>query len=379
MTPIQIQELSQKLIDMYIDMETLLLDNIAKKIGKDKKLFTTIDKSNITDWQLQRLKDIDGLTKENIKIIARATKKAPDEIERIFEEALRDNPDKALIKKAVEKGLLNNVSDRQIIQNALLIASEATKNTFNEVNNNVLKGTKEAYTRTINKVSTNVISGIQTSQQATVMAVKEMVRSGLTGFTMNNGAEWSPEAYTSMVIKSNVKNTINEVQDKRIREAGGNYIEINSYSGARPLCSLDQGRVFSLNGDTTPIKDIHGNVINVRSWLDSTHGEPAGILGINCGHQKFMFVPELSSYNRKPINAKENDKIYEEKQQQRFIERSIRSAKREKSALESVGADSLSIAKANDKVKARQEQMRDFINETNRTRRYANEKIVTGN
>lgn len=379
MTPIQIQELSQKLIDMYIDMETQLLDNIAKKIGKDKKLFTTIDKNNITDWQLQRLKDIDGLTKENIKIIAKATKKAPDEIERIFEEALKDNPDKLLIKKAIEKGLLNNVSDKQIIQNALLIASEATKNTFNEVNNNVLKGTKEAYTRTINKVSTNVISGIQTSQQATVMAVKEMVRSGLTGFTMNNGAEWSPEAYTSMVIKSNVKNTINEVQDKRIREAGGNYIEINSYSGARPLCSLDQGRVFSLNGDTTPIKDIHGNVINVRSWESSTYGEPAGILGINCGHQKFMFVPELSSYNRKPINAKENDKVYEEKQQQRFIERSIRSAKREKSALENVGADNLSIATANDKVKARQEQMRDFINETNRTRRYANEKIVTGN
>lgn len=379
MTPIQIQELSQKLIDMYIDMETQLLDNIAKKIGKDKKLFTTIDKNNITDWQLQRLKDIDGLTRENIKIIAKATKKAPDEIERIFEEALKDNPDKLLIKKAIEKGLLNNVSDKQIIQNALLIASEATKNTFNEVNNNVLKGTKKAYTRTINKVSTNVISGIQTSQQATVMAVKEMVRSGLTGFTMNNGAEWSPEAYTSMVIKSNVKNTINEVQDKRIRESGGNYIEINSYSGARPLCSLDQGRVFSLNGDTTPIKDIHGNVINVRSWESSTYGEPAGILGINCGHQKFMFVPELSSYNRKPINAKENDKVYEEKQQQRFIERSIRSAKREKSALESVGADNLSIAKANDKVKARQEQMRDFIDITNRTRRYANEKIVTGN
>lgn len=379
MTTLQLQDLSQNLIDLYIEMETLLLNNIARKINRDNKLFKEIDNTNIADWQLERLKDINGLTEENIKIIAKGTKKTSKEIENIFKMALKDNVDSDIISLGIKKGLLNRVNDRQIILNALSIANSSTKNTFNQLNNNVLKSTKEVYTKIINQVSTNVLSGIETTQQATVNAVKRMVNDGLTGFTTNSGAKWSPEAYASMVIRSNVKNIINDVQDIRIREAGGNYIEINSYVGARPKCSEDQGRIFSLNGDITPIKDINGRIIEPRRWEDSSFGEPDGILGINCGHQKFLFVPELGSFNREKINKKENDKVYEEKQQQRYLEREIRKAKREKSALENVGADKLSIKKEQTKISDRQQQMREFINETGRTRRTAREKVVTGN
>lgn len=378
MTPALLDGLTEDLYMHYYTMESKLLDNIAKKIGKDKELFKTIDKTNIVDWQLQRLQDMKGLTDENKYIIANLSKKTPQEIDSIFKQALKDNPDTDLISKGIQKNLLKKYNDAYIIQKALLIASVETKSTFNKINNSVLQSSYKAYTKTINDVTTNVLAGLETAPQATVNAVKKMVNNGLTGFTMNNGSEWSPEAYASMVIKSNVKNTINKVQDERIKSSGGNYIEINQYAGARPLCSQDQGHIFSLNGDTTPIRDINGRVIYPRSWEDSTYGEPAGILGINCGHQKFLFVPELSAYNSKPIPQKENDAIYEEKQQQRYLEREIKNAKREKSALENVGADNLSIKKSQEKIRDRQEQLKGFLQDTGRTRRSSRETIVTG-
>ena len=165
------------------------------------------------------------------------------------------------------------------------------------------------------------------------------------------------------------------MQNDRIKASGGNYIEINSYVGARPLCSLDQGQIFSLNNDTRPITDINGRTIYPRAWSSSTHGEPAGIFGINCGHSQFLFVPEISGYEPKPINKKENSNVYNESQIQRGLERDIRNAKREKQMLEVANADKELIKEANDKLRDKQATMRSFIDRTDRTRDYNREFI----
>lgn len=364
---------------LYANLETELLNNIAKKIGANKKLFKIVEKDNsrITDWQLDRLKELNGLTKENIAIIAKNTKKTPKEIEKLFNEALKTSPDEALIKKGAELGVLDSIPPIKqdvLVKNTLKVAINNSRTTFNKMNISMLGSSRKSYVDAVNKVTTNVMAGIMTPQQAMIKSVKEMTQQGLVAFTARNGAEWSPEAYTMMVVRTNVSQVNHEIQDIRMREAGGEYIEINSYSGARPKCSLDQGQIFSINGNTTPITDINGRTIRPRDWRSSTYGEPDGILGINCGHERFMFVPELSSYNRQKINKKENDETYEEKQQQRYLERQIRNAKREVSTLESAGLDSTNEKK---KVSQKQADMREFINSSGRARDYSREKVIS--
>ena len=71
-----------------------------------------------------------------------------------------------------------------------------------------------------------------------------------------------------------------------------------------------------------------------------------------------------------PYQEKLNDKVYEASQKQRQLERNIRSAKR--------GIELASKARreaAKKKVLTRQEQMRTFIDESGRTRRYDREQI----
>jgi hypothetical protein len=75
-----------------------------------------------------------------------------------------------------------------------------------------------------------------------------------------------------------------------------------------------------------------------------------------------------------PYSEKENENAYENSQEQRNIERSIRQAKRELSNAESF-RDKVLIDEAKQKVSDRQADMRKFIDETNRTRRRDREQI----
>ena len=180
-----------------------------------------------------------------------------------------------------------------------------------------------------------------------------------------------------MVIRSNTQNTINHIQDERMQLAGNDYIEVSSHIGARPLCSQDQGKIFSLSGNTTPIKDGSGLEIIPKPWSSSTYGEPAGIFGINCGHSRYAFVPGLSYKREMDFTKKENDEAYIEKQQQRLYERTIRNKKREIAMLKEIGAEDDYISIKTNKLKSYQKEYLDFLDKTGRTRIRGNEWIGT--
>ena len=289
-----LDELEEKVERIYIDMENELLLNIAKKLSVGKPM--EIDQwdaeknrplegsGNVNEWQLQRLKELNGLNEENAKIISKYSGKTVEEVERIFARAQEIGmiKDEALIEKGVQLGILNEInpdSERPIVEGILSNAVKEVLTTFNKQNNSLLTSAGEEYTNIANKVSSQVLAGTKTTNKAMQEAVSELAQRGLTGFTAKNGARWSSEAYTKMVIRSNTQNTINRIQEQRMQDCGANFVEISSHSGARPLCSQDQGQIFSLDGYSGYIEDLDGNRIKVRRWSDSSYGEPAGILG----------------------------------------------------------------------------------------------------
>lgn len=383
LSPEFLQNISQDLVELYVAMETDLMINIARKLKLGKDMFIPTLEENprlVNEWQLERLKQIGGLTQENAKIIAKYSGVSEKIVNTIFEQALEKGTkeDEVLINKGIKAGVLNEVApinESLRVIFALEQAKKTTLTTLNQVNKSILANAGREYVNIVNKVTTKVLSGTQTVKTAMQQAVRELANNGITGFTARNGAKWSSEAYVSMVTNANIKNTINEVQEARIQEAGGDYIEINSYVGARPKCAQDQGQVYSLSGNTKPIKDINGKVIYPKPWSSSTYGEPDGILGINCGHQRFIFIPEISEFKREKIPQAENKKEYKEKQQQRYLERQIRNAKREKKMLEQTGVDSLTLSQASAKVRQKQAELKQFIDKTGRTRIRANEWV----
>ena len=386
------EEEQEQVERIYIDMENRLLLNIAKKIARGKPM--EIDKwdeetgqpiygsGGVNEWQLERLKELNGLNKENAKIIASYSKKTVEEIEKIFDRAreIGTASDKRILEMGVKAGILNEIDPTDESKQVKKIIKHAIREvltTFNKQNNSLLASAGEEYKEIVNNVSSKVLSGNKTVGSAIQEAISRLAEKGLTGFTARNGAEWTPEAYTKMIMRTNTQNTINNIQEERLALAGNDYIEISKHSGARPKCADDQGQIFSLSGNTKPIVDGRGKKIKVRAWSSSSYGKPDGILGINCGHTRYAFVPNLSIHREPEFTKAENDADYLEKQQQRLYERSIRKKKREIQMLEEIKADKDYIKKKNNQLRDYRKEYTGFLNKTGRTRISSNEWIGT--
>uniref|UniRef100_UPI00240A6D31 phage minor capsid protein n=1 Tax=Atopococcus tabaci TaxID=269774 RepID=UPI00240A6D31 len=74
-------------------------------------------------------------------------------------------------------------------------------------------------------------------------------------------------------------------------------------------------------------------------------------------------------------DKEESERVYKESQKQRYLEREIRRAKKEKAAIEAMRATEEDLKKANAKIRQKQANMRAFIEDTGRTRRYQREQI----
>jgi len=385
-----LEEIQEEIESLYINMENELLINIANKLVIGKPM--EIDKwdlnkgvpiegsGGVNEWQLERLKELGGLTEENAKIIAKYSGQTVEKVEQIFERAreIGTEVDSRILSLGIKAGILNEINpviEDITVKNILHKGISTVLTTFNSQNKSLLASAGDNYRQIVNNVSSQVLTGTKTTMKAMQEAVSKLAENGLTGFTARNGAQWTPEAYTKMVLRANTQNTINQIQEERMQLAGNDYVEISQHTGARPLCSQDQGQIFSLSGNTTPITDGNGRSIQVRAWSTSTYGKPAGILGINCGHSRYAFVPGLSIYRSESIPKEENDKAYKEKQQQRLYERNIRNKKREIEMLKTTGADENYIKQKRRQLSDYRKQYLDFLDNTGRTRITANEWI----
>ena len=385
-----LDELEEQVERIYADMENELLLNIVKKLSAGKPM--EIDKwdettgqpiygsGGVNEWQLERLKELNGLNRQNAKIIAKYSGKTVKEVEQVFAKAqeIGTEANKSILEAGIKAGILNEINpktEEEQVSGILSSAMQEVLTTFNKQNNSLLASAGDEYTDIINKVSSQVLAGAKTVEKAMQEAVSKLAEKGLTGFTAKNGARWSPEAYTKMVLRSNTQNTINHIQEEQMALAGNDYWEISQHSGARPKCADDQGQIFSVSGNTEPIIDGRGKKIKVRSWSSSSYGQPDGILGINCGHSRRSFVPGLSIHRDNPIPRSENDKAYIEKQRQRQYERTIRNKKREIAMLKQTKAEDSYIRMKQNSLSDTRKEYLEFLEKTGRTRITANEWI----
>lgn len=186
---------------------------------------------------------------------------------------------------------------------------------------------KQQHLDTLNKAAGKVIMGAESRQTAVRQCIKEMSERGIPAFVDAGGRQWSPEAYINMDVRTTCSNVAHEAQFTRMDDYSIDLLETSSHPGARPKCSLDQGKIFSRSGKNK----------KYPAWKTSSYGEPDGILGINCGHFIYPYIEGVSVQRYFPYDKEENDKLYKQKQEQRRLEREVRSAKREVSMLNAAG------------------------------------------
>ncbi|MFA5239793.1 MAG: phage minor capsid protein [Phycisphaerae bacterium] len=390
MTNESMADITQSLVDNYTNMETELMVKVAEYLEKNNSLLQTFDARNelgevipgsvtVIQWRTRALRELGALNDDGIALLAKHSGKTVSEVKRIYKEALDTGliKDEAILKAGVDGGILQPAVPlaQSAVVGLLKTAESETLTTFNGLNNSMLRSAGTQYTKIVNDIETQIMAGAATVDQAVARSVKAFAQDGLTGFTASNGAEWTPEAYSRMVIQADLKNAITAAQNERYNEYGNNYVEVDAYGGARPKCSEDQGYIYSLDGNLDPITDVSGSTIEVRDWGGTSYGDADGILGINCGHSRWAFVPGLSTQATRNEDIKENDEKYKLREQQRYIERNIRNSKREALLLEKSGASRVDIDAAKAKTREWQNRAREFVKKTNGTRYPERERI----
>ena len=391
LTPKDILEISEPIEAIYQRTVDDLLVNIARH-------FNITGWERTRYWEIKKLSEMGALTKESAAIIAKNTKRTPEEIERAFLEVsqkacLDIDPQ---LKDAAAKGILQDPGTsattsplmRQMVQGYV----DQAVDTLNMVNSTMLESTLRAYQQAVQTAvneamvqeakeileagALEVVTGQETKVRAIRKAMDQMARAGIPGFYDSRGRAWSPDGYVAMVIRTTSHNAaIKAVQNRQMEYGGGDIFQVSSHPGARPLCYPYQGKFFSWSSGPGEFTDGSGKTQHYDNINDSSYGEPAGLFGINCGHHPIPMIPGYSYPQDGPEqDEEENKKEYEESQKQRQYERQIREAKRDLEVAKATG-DEEAVKAAKQKVAQEQAKMRKYTKETGRVRRYDREQI----
>lgn len=395
-TPEEILKLSEPIEQVYSNIVDALLVNIAKHFNTGKALSTQ-------EWQIKKLAEIGQLNKESLEIIMELTGNNNElvyaALEGVVLDATRDvEPE---LKKGVEKGVVKpaaseNVLVSESIKQALSAYNSQALDKLNLVNTTMLESTQELFRKiisntiviekqmqavqqTLNTATGKVVTGTESRTQALREALAQIHKEGVTGFYDRAGRKWSPEAYVNMDIRTTVHNTAIEAVKIRQEDYGVDIFRVSQHSGARPLCYPYQGKYYSWNNESGTFTDGEGKQHRYYPLSSTSYGKPAGLFGINCGHYPITVIPGVSIPRDMPKeNKAENDRIYQDSQEQRSLEREIRYAKQKATMLEAAG-DTEGFEKEALKIKDKQAKYNAFCKATGRTRRLDRTQIFEYN
>ncbi|GGE47715.1 hypothetical protein GCM10011391_28100 [Pullulanibacillus camelliae] len=359
------QQLTIPVVQVYLAIEEQILINAAKKLRKDKSLLN----NDVHSWQSKKLAELESLTQTNIIIIAKHSKLAVNEVTKMLRQAGYKTLEEfeGDLEEAVQQGKLiqpPSISESVALNSVLSSYQRQAKDTFNLINSTLLNQGKEVYRDILSQTVGKVLTGNMTGQQALREVSQKWAEKGVPALIDKAGKRWSTEAYVNMVTRSMSNNVANDMQDTRFDEYDVDLVEVSSHAGSRPSHIPFQGRIYSRSGNSDKYPPLS----------DTGYGTIEGIGGINCMHVLYPYIPGVSKKRYQPYDAKESKRVYAESQKQRYLERRIRAAKREKMMLESMG-DEGGVKLANKKIRERQAVMREFIDKTERTRRRNREQI----
>lgn len=350
LTPQYLADIPESVVKIYLDLESDIMVDIARRIKKTGKITDT------AIWQAKKLEEL-GASREYIaKRIAIALKMSEKEVLRIFNEACYKSlkKDELIYMRAKERGLLPNaipLKSAQGIKSVLALGAIRTQNTMKNLTESLGRVANTDLAMYLDRSYLQVVSGAFDYKSAISNSVKALARHGINTIDYSSGSRISIEAGVRRAVLTGVNKTAGEMSLEYADECENDLVITSQHIGARPEHALWQGKVFSLSGKSNRYPEFRSS---------TGYGTAAGLCGVNCRHSFSPYFPGMSLKPDEQISLTENRRQYELEQEQRFNERRIRYFKREAMVYEAGGIDP---TKSNEKVAYWQAQQRQLIKE----------------
>lgn len=337
LTPDYFYGKSDKLIEMYQELEDWIISDIAMRLIKSGEMSGTTDREL---WKLQQM----GLHHtEIVKRISKMTGKSRDEVRRLLRDSVMTSfsDDAEVLKRLgdVQTPLQNNA--------AIMAMNAEMMKTFGELNNltrTTMLQTQRDLLNMLNEVDYRVASGMQSYNSAICEVLDRYAQSGVV-IDYPTGARRSLEAAVRCCVVTSMNQTAAQVTNQYIVQKGIEYVLVSAHMGARhskkfpdgiPSHDHWQGKVYKIVGrdkDTPNLLDATGYTVDPKTGQGRVV-DPLGLHGYNCRHShkpwdKSLRNPYVDADGNPKINVHESQELYEKQQQQRSMERAIRQTKRE--------------------------------------------------
>ena len=391
MTILENQQAAEPIDMLYQDLEEVLMRNIIRHL---RDYDQPIDSD---EWLMKKLAEIGKLNQENLQLIARysgisqtaalrmleaVAESVLGEVEPCFRHVVRDGL--ADVAVAAEKS--------RNVKQAMKGLQEQAKKTLNLCNTTMLYKAKDAYQELVqttaekaqeyldlmNRGAAEVVTGAQSRQQVLRQTIRRFNDKGIPAFVDRAGRNWTPEAYVNMAMRTTAGSVADQIQEARCRDYGINLVQIDSHPGARPKCAKDQGKIFDLRNGEGETTDLRGKKIRYYPWNSSSYGEPDGILGINCGHHRWPFIPGVNAQRYFPTEDMDtNNRLYRQTQNQRALEREVRRQKRECMLFDELG-DEEAFQQASKELKEKERVLSQYVKSHKELHRRKDREQVVG-
>lgn len=330
---------TDKLVEMYQDLENWIISDIATRLIKSGELSGTADREL---WKLQQM----GLhNTEIVKRISEMSGKSRNEVRRLLRDSVMTSfsDDKEVLTQISASDIISPLKNNMAIlaMNAELIKTSGeldnlTKTTINQTQKDLLN--------MLNEVDYRVASGMQSYSSAVCEVLDRYAESGVM-VEYPTGTKRSLEAAVRCCIVTSMNQTAAQVTNVYIAQNKIEYVLVSAHPGARydkkdptGISSHDhwQGKAYKIIGSEPGFPNL---LESTGYTIDPETGKGTvvnllGLHGYNCRHshgpwRKDMVNKYLDENGNVNINADESQKLYDLQQKQRSLEREIRKTKRE--------------------------------------------------
>ena len=337
------KQLSGQIEKNFSDLEIRIMEDIVRRIRKTGEITST------ADWQINRLKIL-GYSSEDIEnMLKEALGKSYPEMFELYDKVI----DWEYVRNKEVYEQVNaefipyeeNEELQQITEGLIRQSGAELQNITKSLGfyldygtgKPVLTPLAQVYQKYLDAACMDIVSGAFDYDTVLRRTVTHLTNSGLRQIDYASGRANRVDVAARRAVMTGVSQLSGKISEMNAEKLGTEHFEVEWHAGARPTHAVWQGRVYSKEELTT--------VCGL--------GSVTGLLGANCYHMYYPFVPGISVRNwtdewLEEQNRKENTPntfngkeytLYEAKQRQRQMETCMRAQREKVDLLKKGGAD----------------------------------------
>lgn len=335
--------MSRQIEKHFSDLEIRIMEDIVRRIRKTGKITST------ADWQINRLRIL-GYSSEDIEQMLKETlNKSYPEMFELYDKVI----DWEYVRNKEVYEQVNaefipyeeNEELQQITEALIRQSGDDLQNITKSLGfyldygtgEKVLTPLAQVYQKYLDAACMDIVSGAFDYNTVIRRVVTQLTNSGLRQIDYASGRANRIDVAARRAVMTGVSQLSGKISEMNAEKLGTEHFEVEWHAGARPTHAVWQGRVYSKEELTT--------VCGL--------GSVTGLLGANCYHMYYPFVPGISVRNwtdewLEEQNRKENTPntfngkeytLYEAKQRQRQMETCMRAQREKVDLLKKGGAD----------------------------------------